>query len=81
VNKDSTGDHPFGDEPPKAVITQVGRWRYWFTICHGTTELSGGWHVWGRVRAEKKARRVLAKYLRDEARRGERWTISGDDLP
>lgn len=53
------------DSPPEAVIEQVGRWTWRVHICRGISS-SGEWHVLGRRRAEKKARRELGRYLTRE---------------
>ncbi|MGW9196081.1 hypothetical protein [Micromonospora chersina] len=55
------------DAEPEAVIERTGRWWHLVYIRHGLMR-SGpggyGWHVLGASRAERKARRVLAAYLR-----------------
>lgn len=52
---------------PEAHLKQVGRWTYYVTVQHGMTQWGpngGGWFVLGRRWAGWKARRMLAKYVR-----------------
>lgn len=55
-------------DDPHAEITRVGRWTYHIRIVDGIGEhaRSDGWATWGRRRAEKKARRILAQYRRQQ---------------
>jgi len=55
-----------------AEVRRIGRWTYLVSIHDGCMVYGPGghgWHVWGQRRAERKARRVLAAYGRDEQRR------------
>lgn len=66
-------------ESPYATVTKVGRWSWRIVIIDGISTCGpdgGGWHVLGRERAERKARRELDRYL---ARRGapESFTVGG----
>ena len=65
---------------PEVHIGQHGRWSYVVSIHHGLMRLGPyygyGWVRWGRSRAERKGRRELAKYKRDEARRRNVRTIT-----
>ena len=62
---------PRGVVPPRARVTQFGRWSWRIVIEDGLTEYgpgSGGvifgWTSWGsRDRAERKADRILRRYL------------------
>lgn len=61
-----------------AEIRQVGRWTYRVSIHDGCLVYGPdgyGWRVWGRRRAERKARRELAQYLRREEHVAERVII------
>jgi hypothetical protein len=67
----------FDQDPPHAQIKRVGRWTYSVIVEHGL--ISWGpkgypWHVLGRKRAERKARRVLRRY-QSERLQVERWEI------
>lgn len=64
------------DRPPRAVITQTGRWMYHIDIEHNMLTTIEGWTAFGRARAEKKARRVLRRYVVREARRKKSWEIT-----
>ena len=66
-------------EPPFAEVKQVGWFTYRIVIRDGLSTCGPGfmgvvlgWRVWGRKRADRKARKVLAKY-RAEQTREERW--------
>ena len=53
-------------DEPTAEVTKVGRWKWRVRIVHGIMQYGPdgyGWHVFGRQRAERKARRELAHYL------------------
>jgi hypothetical protein len=66
------------DEAPRAEIEQTGRWTYRITVHHGMIQwgLDGvGWTAFGRKRAERKARKVLRKYLQRQAWQGDRWAV------
>ena len=63
---------------PYAEIEQVGRWMHRITVHDGITmwALDGiGWHVLGRDRAERKARRLLAKYALKQQRSEQSWRV------
>lgn len=68
-------DEPYpGDEQPEAEIQQVGRWTYRVSVSHGLLTYGPdgyGWHILGRRRAERKAERALARYIRKQAREAE----------
>lgn len=58
-------------QQPRAEIRQIGRWTYRVSVHHGVTVWGPNgccWHVYGRRRAERKARRVLTSYLRMQQR-------------
>jgi hypothetical protein len=57
-----------------ATITQRGRWTYFITYHSGLIESYVGHFVWGRDRAEKKARRFIRKLNLQEVRRSENRT-------
>jgi hypothetical protein len=63
-------------EPWKAEITQTGRWRYHIDLHKGAIVLGLGWSVLGRQRAERKARRLLAKETLADQRRADAATIT-----
>lgn len=71
------------EEQPYAEIKRDGRWTYTIKIyddgsIHGPG-MSGviiGWRAWGRKRAEAKARRVLAAYVRKQEQRAETWRVT-----
>lgn len=59
------------DEQPHATVRQIGRWTYSVQIVDGISTVGpgpggGGWHVLGRKRAERFARRMMARYMRDQ---------------
>lgn len=65
-------------EPPHAIVEQSGRWIYRIYITDGLMQYGPngyGWHRLGRQRAERKARRELARYNRGRQRRTEAWEI------
>lgn len=70
----SSADDPW-DDKPYAEIKPVGRWTYRVSVMHGLLSYGPndgyGWLVFGRARAERKAAKVLVRYLRDEARRAD----------
>lgn len=60
------------DDEPRAEVQQIGRWTYRVSVIHGICSWGPdgyGWHVLGRRRAARKARKALARYLRQEVRR------------
>lgn len=66
---------PVGE--PVAVIERAGRWTYRVYVQHDICRWGPdgyGWHVFGRKHAERKARKVLAKYLAQQE--PERWEIT-----
>lgn len=80
MNEPEPPPPPWEDKlkPPHAVIQKAGRWTYRIYIDHGLTIYAPGgygWHRLGRERAERKARRELARYNRDRQRRAEKWEI------
>jgi len=59
------------NEPPRAVVQRIGQWTYLVRIDHGLLTYGPGgygWHVWGRRRAYRKAKRVYAKFVRNRTR-------------
>jgi len=57
--------------PPEARIRRAGRWTYYVEVHHGMIQWGpngSGWFVLGRRRAERKARRLLAAYVREMGR-------------
>jgi hypothetical protein len=63
---------------PRARVQRIGRWTYSVNVAHGYTTWGpngGSWHVLGRSHAERKARRVLARYLRHLDRLSEEIVI------
>jgi hypothetical protein len=67
--------------PPHAVVERVGRWTYVVAVESGMTRWGArgyGWFVLGRKRADRKARKVLRRYHRDQARLAERYEIRED---
>ena len=69
---------PLDDEPPRAEIEQTGRWTYRVLVIHGLMGYGPdgyGWLRLGRRWAEAKARRELARYVRNEVRHENRWSI------
>lgn len=68
---------------PRAEIRQIGRWTYRVSVHHGVTVWGPNgccWHVYGRRRAERKARRVLASYLRMQQRGAQTAAVTVNDL-
>lgn len=66
-------------DPARAVIERIGRWTYAVHVeCgisrYGPIDGQGNWNVFGRRRAERKARKVLRQYLSRPAF-VERWEI------
>lgn len=60
--------------PPHAQVQRIGRWTYLVSVHHGLSVWgpnASGWSVLGRRRANRKAAKVLARYLRDEGRRAD----------
>jgi hypothetical protein len=75
-------DHACPDEP-HAEITRVGRWTHHIIIRDGWMAVGPDGHAWfalGAKRARRKARRVLASYLKDKRRRATPTTITASDL-
>lgn len=71
---------PWMKDEPVAVVQRLGRWRHLVYIAHGPMRYGPdnyGWHCWGRTWAEAKARRELARYQAQLARRAERWIVRG----
>ncbi len=63
---------PWINDPPRAEIRKIGRWTYSVRILRISScgPFPGGpWHVLGAKRAERFARKQLAAYVLDEARR------------
>lgn len=58
---------------PAMVIACDSRWTYELVLTDGALEC-GRWYVLGRKRAERKARRELARYKARQDR--EKWTIT-----
>ncbi len=65
-------------EEPYAEITQVGRWRYRIEIHHDLMVLTPPSHRYGRQRAERCARRQLARYVRQQQRETNPTRITAD---
>ncbi len=64
---------------PEALVTRIGRWSYEIYVIHGAMAIGPNgypWHRFGRARAERKARRELARYKRERARHKVTWRIS-----
>ena len=63
------------DGEPEATIQHTGRWTYWVSVTWGITAMGehGGWHVLGRKRAERSARRAMAKWKAERNR--ETWKL------
>ena len=61
-----------------ATVTRVGRWSYRVGVAHVAfgDEI---WTVFGRARAERKARRILARRALYEQRLTDTWTVGDDD--
>jgi hypothetical protein len=66
-------------EPPQVVILQTGRWIRHIHIEHDLKRIAPAafgvqtdWLGFGERHARWRARRILARYQRDEARRTER---------
>lgn len=54
--------------PPYVEVEPVGRWTWYGRVLHGIVRVDA-FHAFGtRARADRIARRRLAKYLRDETR-------------
>jgi hypothetical protein len=72
LNREASEASEWWDEmqsrPPEARVERVGRWTYSVSITHGVMS-RGYWNAWGRDRAERKARRKLASYVRRESYR------------
>lgn len=79
---EAPASYPVSDKAV-AEVRKVGRWTYRVAITHGILQWGGwegyGWHVWGRRRADRKATRELAAYLRQRARHADVHTI--EDQP
>lgn len=71
-------DDPWVVGTPVAEVQRVGRWTYRVSIARGLVSY-GDWYVLGRRHAERKAARILARYLRDEARRADVTRIESED--
>lgn len=59
-------------DPPEARVEPAGRWTYSVRVVHGLMSWGpdgGAWLVLGRRWARWKARRVLRRYLQDQAGR------------
>lgn len=59
------------DDQPRGEVQRIGRWTYLVSVRRELTTYgpgASGWPVLGRRRAERKAARVLAHYMRDEKR-------------
>jgi hypothetical protein len=72
---------PAGNEP-EAVIERHGRWWHLVYIRHGLMRGGPGghgWRVFGERRAERKARKVLADYVK-QLNPPEAKIIRADDL-
>jgi len=63
--------------PWLAEITQTGRWMRHIRIHRGLTQITPGSFALGQKRAERKARRLLARAGRDDQRRVAAVTITG----
>lgn len=71
--------NPPWDEEYRCEIYRSGPWRWTIRITHGPCIIGDPMYgpptALGRKRAEKKARRIMAKLKRDDARRRERYVI------
>lgn len=65
---------PLSPVRPYARVQQVRRWTYMITIAGGSP--AAAWWRVGHKRAERKARKVLAAYIRDQERRRNEWEIT-----
>lgn len=75
-----TGDIGSGSlDEPYAEIERVGRWTYSVCVkdrCSQWGPMGGAWIVRGRARAERKGRKVLARYLRQQEWSRTTWRIT-----
>lgn len=65
------------DDQPRVVVQRVGRWTYTVIIEHGMLEYGPDgmpWLVLGRRRAERKAAREYARFLRRRGWRSDAWS-------
>ncbi|HCT78902.1 MAG TPA: hypothetical protein DGT23_20545 [Micromonosporaceae bacterium] len=85
-----SGEDSQVDNQPYAEITQAGRWTYHIVIhddlfapehpmaASGYGVWYGPWYALGKTRAERKAARVLARYIRDQRRRAQKTIVKPD---
>lgn len=70
------------DEGYKGEVYRSGRWLWTIRVTHGPLVIGdpmyGCPRAFGRKRAEKKARRIMTKLTRDDARRQERHPVHID---
>jgi hypothetical protein len=60
---------------PQATITRGHRFGYWVDVTWGISGLSTApWFRWTRRGAERKARRVITWWKREESRESWTWT-------
>lgn len=74
--------NPCPDEP-HAGITRVGRFSRHIVIHDGLVQVGpggGAWFALGAARAERKARKVLARYLKSKQRRADPTLITASEL-
>jgi hypothetical protein len=67
------------DSPPEAKVERLGRWSFLVYVTHGLSQWGPdgyGWRVFGERRAHAKARRVLRKYVDNEARKADVQTVT-----
>jgi hypothetical protein len=66
-------------ESPHAEIEPIGRWTWRVFVSDGLTEWGPdgyGWRVLGKRRVERKAHKVLARYLRERS-----WFDQREQVP
>ena len=67
---------PEPDEEPEGKVSPAGWGWYHVNVHAGITCYREGWLVFGRSRAEKKARREVRRWKLNEARARQEWTVT-----
>ena len=72
---------PGFNDPPRVEVRRVGRWMYAISIHHQLMQYGpggGSWYAFGRSHAERKAKRLLRRYVRRTEWQAEPLVISAD---
>jgi hypothetical protein len=66
---------------PYAEVRPHGRHQWYITLHHGVMETSGRFSWGSRERADRKARRMLDKYMRESSQQADVHRVTAGSVP